>query len=174
MQTIRYSRIKLGIGFAACVILALIGVWLAVNFTGKGGRVGGGVAFSMVLLSPFPLRYLADNRIALIGKGMLDFHGMLGTRRVRFEEIVDIDIESRQALFMTARHLKIVRSGGYGWGWRIAEILLEDRAGGLEDVLDLIEKGPSALPQRRAVPAACQPEPLAANGRVGGFGRKGS
>lgn len=174
MQTIRYSRIKLAIGLAACVILALIGVWLAVNFTGKGGRVGGGVAFSMVLLSPFPLRYLVDNRIASIGKGMLDFHGMLGTWRIRFEDIVDIDIESRQALFMTARHLKIVRSGGYGWGWRIAEILLEDRAGGLEGVLDLLVKGPSALPQRRAVPATRQPELPAANGRVGGFGRKGS
>lgn len=173
MQTIRYSRVKLAILLLACMMLGLFGAWLALNFTGRGGRLGGGVAVSMVIISPFLLRYLADNRIASIGRGMLDFHGMLGTSRIRFEDIADIDIETQSALFMTARHLKIVRTGGFGWGWRIAEILLDHQAGGLENVLTLIEAGPSALPQRRTVPATRHNERPAPDARVRGFGRKG-
>lgn len=153
-----------------------------VNFSGKGAFAGGLVATVMVFVLPFYLRYLIDNRIASIGLAALDFHGKTGTRRIRFDQIEDVIIETTRVNFFSQRHVAIKCAGGGFGRMRISEFLLEQRAGGIEGVLELIANGPAEPQQRRAQPArwideraspAPAPAAVASTGpRTRTFGRK--
>ena len=144
----------------------------------------------MVFVAGFFLRYLVDNRIATIGATTLEFHGLLGSRRVRYDQIAEMAIEVTKQNNVTQRHLMIKPVSGAGGKMRIAEMMLEKRFGGIEGVLDLIDARESArppepfpLPRRAPKPSAAAPagwnergaQPPAApeRARAGGFGRKG-
>ncbi|MEE4199184.1 hypothetical protein [Erythrobacter sp.] len=184
MQTIRYSRIRLGIMAALSALFFWAGVWMAINLQGKGAFAGVLCASVMVFALAFAVRYLVDNTIARIGASSLDFHGLLGTRRIRYDRIIAIDIETTSVNFVKQRHLAIKCADHTLGKSRIAEKLLERRTGKLEGVLDLIANGPEAaspvaIPARPAThtPAGAAPiaqtaAPNPAAQRVRGFGRK--
>jgi hypothetical protein len=184
MQTIRYSRIRLGIMAALSALMFWAGVWMVISFEGKGAFAGALVAFVMVFALAFAVRYLVDNTIVRIGASSLEYHGLIGTRSIRYDRIIAIDIETTSVNFVKQRHLAIKCADHTLGKSRIAEKLLERQAGKLEGVLDLIANGPEATsppaiparPARRApagtAPIAQAAAPNPAAQRVRGFGRK--
>ena len=190
MTTVSYSRIKLGIGLPLALGMFWLGLWVWSNFTGSGAWAAAFMAAVMVFVAGFFLRYLVDNRIATIGATTLEFHGLLGSRRVRYDQIAEMAIEVTKQNHVTQRHLMIKPVSGAGGKMRIAEMMLEKRFGGIEGVLDLIDARESArppepfpLPRRAPTPPAAapsgwnergaQPPATPERARAGGFGRKG-
>lgn len=183
MQTINYSRIRIGVGVVLCALFAVLGMWLWANFDGKGAFAGALLTLTMPFMVAYFGRYLVDNRVLTIGHSALDFHGITGTRRLRYDHIADAVIETTTVNYVKQRHLVILPVEGAGGKIRIAERLLEGRVGGIDGVLDAIEKGPAAVPEpRRAEPARRLPTAPAAPAPVPGappqpgqartFGRK--
>jgi hypothetical protein len=189
MTTVSYSRIKLGIAVPAALGMGWLGLWVWSNFSGSGAWAAGFMAAAMVFVAGYFARYLADNRVMTIGATSLEFHGFLGTRRLRLDQIADIAIEVTKQNHITQRHLVIQPVSGAGRKMRIAEMMLEKRFGGVERVAEMIANGsrqpspePFPLPRRAPTPSAASPggwherdatPPPAAPARAGGFGRKG-
>jgi hypothetical protein len=188
MTTVSYSRIKLGIAVPAALGMGWLGLWVWSNFSGSGAWAAAFMAVVMVFVAGYFMRYLVDNRIMTIGATSLEFHGLLGTRRLRLDQIAEMAIEVTKQNHVTQRHLVIQPVSGAGRKMRVAEMMLEKRFGGVEGVADLIANGarqpspePFPLPRRAPTPPASDPAgwherggtPPAAPARAGGFGRKG-
>jgi hypothetical protein len=187
MTTVSYSRIKLGIALPAALGMCWLGLWVWSNFSGSGAWAAGFMAVVMVFVAGYLARYLLDNRIMTIGATSLEFHGLLGTRQLRLDQIAEMAIEVTKQNHVTQRHLMIQPVSGAGGKMRISEMMLEKRLGGVERVAELIANGahqpspePFPLPRRAPTPAAPAgwnergaPTPSPERARAGGFGRKG-
>lgn len=184
MKTICYSRIKLALMAAMSGLFVWAGIWMAANsdgnLEGKGFYMGVFLALFMTGALGVFIRYLADNTIAKIGHNSLEFHGLWGVRTLRYDHLTAIDIETTSVNFFKQRHLAFKSSQSTFGKTRIAELLLEKKAGKLEGILDLIagepeQSAPRAVPARRLGKAAAAspslaPSPTAQRAR--GFGKK--
>ncbi|MEM1051814.1 MAG: hypothetical protein AAGI28_06930 [Pseudomonadota bacterium] len=177
MKTICYSRIKLSLIVVMALLFLWGGFWMVSTFDGKGVFLGSILILVMGFAVVFFLRYLADNTIAKIGHNSLEFHGLLGTRTIRYDRIIGLDIETTSVNFFSQRHLAI-KSADESWSkTRISEMLLEKRAGGLEGILDMIANTPdhpeSTIKPARRLDNTQPPGAVRQHvQRAGGFGRK--
>jgi len=189
MSDIHYSRLKLGLGLILCSLFFWGGVWMVGVFDAKGVFIGAVLAIFGALLMVKFARYLLDNRILSVSATGIEFHGIVSTRRLRFDQIAGMSVETTTTNYITQRALIITPAQGHGGKLRIAEMLLEGKVGGLNGLADLIANGapqpspePFPLPRRAPTPptgtpagwhergaAAAAPE----RARAGGFGRKG-
>ncbi|WP_298333318.1 hypothetical protein [uncultured Erythrobacter sp.] len=163
---------------AATCLMLWAGLWAFFSFEGKVAFAGAILTPVMLFALAFCVRYLADNQIAKIGHNSLEFFGLLGSKTIRYDQITSIDIETTSVNFISQRHL-VIKSADQSLGRaRIAEMMLEKRAGMLEGILDAITNAPDealapqARPARRMergnTPNASSPAPQ----RARGFGRK--
>ena len=178
MQKIKYSRVRLSVCLALLALFVWGGIWMMQTFDGKGAFMGGLAVLVMGCLMPIVLRYLLlDNTIAEIGRHEMVHHGLLGKKRIRYDQVTDVAIETQTTNgIFTSRHLLI--QGTFG-KVRISERLLDRKAGSIDKILDLIANGPEseakqARPARRLEPEAPAPTATAPHGggRARTFGRK--
>ena len=173
MQKIKYSRLKLAIYGLFCGLFAWGGYWVWSNFTGSGAWFAGFMTLVMSGCLCIVLRYLLlDNTIAEIGRIEMRHHGLLGTKRIRYSEIGDVQIESSTSSgIFTSRHLTLVSlPGGFG-KVRISESLLENRVGSIEAIVDQMANGSRIQADEVQHARRADPKPVPA-ARGGGFGRK--
>ena len=183
MQVFRYSIAKLLLMIVAGVAIWFFGDWLTDNFVRK--RWFAGVIF--MCLAPFMigtsiLRLM--NRDALrLEPGRIAWAGWFGERSAHISELVGARVETAGR----TRHLKLDFGRGLLGNCNISELLLERKAGKIEEILAAVERyaaqeiarasgdygdpaldGPPVRSRRARAPAAPAAAPVA-----GGFGRKG-
>lgn len=175
MQDVCYSRLKLGVALALSAGLFWVGVWMTGMSDPKGVLAGWFFVAVMAFLLVHFSRYLLDNRILSIGATGIEYHGLISTKRLRFDQIANVMIETTTVNYVKNCSLVIVPAQGHGGKARIAERLLERRVGGLEALFDLIASRTNG-PERRAAPSFPLPEPVSSGSvpeaRVRSFGRK--
>ena len=150
MQDVCYSRLKLGLALILAAPLMWLGVWMMGMPDLKGMLFGGFFAAMMAFLLVYFARYLLDNRIMSVGPAGIEYHGVLSTKRLRFDQIAAAMIETTMVNYIKHRSLIIVPVAGLGGKVKIFERLLEGRVGKLEGLLDLLDEGAAAPPPRRA------------------------
>lgn len=122
---------------------------MAVNVEGSGALLGGVVVLVMAIFLPIFLRYLVDNAIATLGPEALAIHGVIGTRTIRYDRIVSLEIETMSAEFFAQRYLTIRCADQTCGQSHIAECLLEKKSAKLDAVIAAVNKV-----RRQAAPKA--------------------
>lgn len=177
MKTIRYSRVKLVIMAIMSLLFVCGGIWAMTTGEGKVVLAGLIVAALGIYTVGFTLKYLADNTILTLGPTSLQYHGLLGNRSVRYDHVINVEIEKTTVNFVSQRHLSIKSADQTLGKTRVSEMLLERNIGKLDGVLDAIsnaanEPEPKARQARRLENPSPAHAPNLAARQTQGFGRK--
>lgn len=190
MQTVHYSTAR--VAFACVLIIGFIflGVWAGSTFYGKASFAGWLVAVCFMICLPMAARYLLDGgKILEYDRTFVTFHGVLGSTRMRWDEVTGIEIEKQTYNWIASNtFLKIKGRFSFLGYASLTERLLTRQHRPVEKLLDEIvdyldqpETAPqqpqraqgfgSAMPDTRS--SGVIGEAPVPQMRAGGFGRKG-
>lgn len=188
MNEIHYSRTKIGLVIlvpglllASSLIAPLIGQW----------DYFFGMLIVNVILSPiviWGLRFLHDNTAVKIGATSLEVYGIFRSKKIRYDHILRMEIETDDTGYKPTRQLVIDRAYHDGQA-RISERFLDHKTASLESILDRMEmaasgagvpaspcqsqsQSPFQSQRRSSHPSTSSAKISGVGARAGGFGRK--
>lgn len=186
MHKVQYSTGRVAFACLGMIAFIFAGVWMASTFDGKGAFAGWLVTICFIICLPLGARYLINGGLILeYDRHFVVFHGVLGTKRVRWEQVTGIEIEKQTYNGMTSNTFLKIKGPFSLLGYAsLTQGLLADKHRPVEKLFDqLVNVHEEPQPaEREAIPASPIPRSRGVVGeaplqpaapRAGGFGRKG-
>lgn len=184
MNTIHYSRTKIGL------VILVPGLFLASSliapFIGEWGYFGAMLVVNVVLgpIVIWGLRFINDNTAARIGPNALEVYGIFQTKKIPYEHIIRMEIETDNSGYKPTRQLVIDCAFQNAGKARISERFLDHKTESLDRILDRMEMAASGVSapvcptqsnrgsSRSSATRAPSAGVAGVRTRAGGFGRK--
>ncbi|WP_428027689.1 hypothetical protein [Altererythrobacter sp.] len=175
MNTVHYSKVRMIIMFVGVCLFVVLGAWANARLEGRAAFAGFILMCLGAITFPIFARYmLIGAKVLEFDSTIVTFHGLLGSKTVRWDRVTSIDIYTVTVnWFSKTRHLRIHGPFGIMGYASISEKMLTSEHRPLEKLIAAISEAharPARQAPRREETAIIPASPMP---REAGFGRKG-